>query len=134
VYINVRLIVQVWISWRKRPEILEKCIRQHDILLVGGIKNMLNMYIRVSSIPEVLANEPTCEFHAMNDAPLLPKEGIMKTLEDMLVVLFFSNPLTCTLGYRTLCSTTTLFLLANKESTFLVVTLYECPLVLSGLV
>ena len=48
---------------------------------------MLSMGIRVTSIPEVLANEPTCESHTTDNAPLLPKEGIMEVLEDVLVVL-----------------------------------------------
>ena len=49
------------------------------------------MHIRMSSILEVLANEPSCECHTMNDTPLLPKEGISETLEHMLVVLIGSD-------------------------------------------
>jgi hypothetical protein len=56
-------------------------------LLVSGIENVFNMYIGVSTIPEVLANQPTCESDTTNNAPLLPEEGVAKTLEYVLVVL-----------------------------------------------
>jgi len=60
-------------------------------LLVGGIKNVLDVYMRVTSISKMLANKPTSKPHTMNDAPLLPKEGVMETLEDVLVVLIGSD-------------------------------------------
>jgi hypothetical protein len=45
----------------------------------------------MSSILEVLANEPTSKSYSVNNAPLLPKEGITEALEDVLVVLIGSD-------------------------------------------
>jgi hypothetical protein len=52
---------------------------------------VFDVCVRMSSILEVLANEPTCKFHTMDSTPLLSKEGIMEMLEYMLVVLIGSD-------------------------------------------
>ena len=45
------------------------------------------MFIRVSTILEVPANEATCDLNSENEAALLSKKGITEAFKDVFVIL-----------------------------------------------
>lgn len=63
-YFDVELAAHVRVSRGERPEVFQKAVHKHNILLVYGVQNMLNMDVGQSTIAKVLMDESTYEFDA----------------------------------------------------------------------
>jgi hypothetical protein len=85
-YFNVWLTARVRIGRRKRPQIFEKVVREHDVLLICGIKNRVDMGIREPRVTEVLANQSARESDTVDDTTLLTENCIAEPFKDVLVV------------------------------------------------
>ena len=85
-YFDVELAARVGVGRGERPEVFQKAVCEHDILLICGVQNMLNMDVGQSTIAEVLVDESACEFDAMYHTSLLTENGIAKPFENMLVI------------------------------------------------
>jgi hypothetical protein len=86
-YFDVWLSARVWIGRRKTPEIFEKVVCEHNILLICGIENRGDVGIRESNVLEVLANQSAREFDTTDSTALLTENSIAEPFKDVLVVL-----------------------------------------------
>src|SRR6266481_2909355 len=75
------------VGGRKAPKILQEFVRQHNVLLIRGIENIVDMTIRQATMLEVLPNQSRCKLDAMNHAAIIAEKCIPKPFEYMFIVL-----------------------------------------------
>jgi len=85
-YFNIKLVALVRVSRGERPQVFQKAVHKYNILLICGVKNMLNMGKGQSTITQVLVDESLHEFDTVHHTSLLTEKGIAKLFKNMLVV------------------------------------------------